>query len=70
MSSAPSVSTQSEVVLLQGEAGSAPIMLYVTMENIKVSSALGLLPLCSHLLPAVLCGVSFLSWGTDSGVSV
>uniref|UniRef100_H3BY61 RNA helicase n=1 Tax=Tetraodon nigroviridis TaxID=99883 RepID=H3BY61_TETNG len=30
------VSTQSEVVLLQGEAGSAPIMLYVTMENIKI----------------------------------
>lgn len=34
------MSTQSEVVLLDGETGSAPILLYVTMGTIKVRSGL------------------------------
>lgn len=36
------MSTQSEVVLLDGETGSTPIILYVTVETIKVSPQISL----------------------------
>lgn len=45
------MSTQSEMVLLDGETGSTPIILYVTVETIKVSPQISLV--CSSLIVTV-----------------